>query len=61
MIICHKVKFMYMKPNNAGKPMWLLAQTANQKLKQSAQIQDADGMQVVICVIFDTVSGISQL
>ena len=34
-----------MQSNNAGKNMWLRAQTANQKLKQNAQTQDADGMQ----------------
>ena len=33
-----------MKPNNAGKDMRLRAQTANQKLKQNMQPQDADGM-----------------
>ena len=33
-----------MKPKNAGKNMWMRAQIANQKLKQNAQTQDADGM-----------------
>ena len=28
------------------KDTWLQAQTANEKLKQSVQTQDADGMQV---------------
>ena len=36
-----------MKPNKAGKDMWLRSQTAHQKLKQKAQTQDADGMQVL--------------
>ena len=46
-----------MKPNNAGKNRWLLAQTANQKLNQNAQIKDIDGIQTVFCVIYDTVRG----
>ena len=46
---------MYMKPNNADKNIWLWAQTANQKLKQNAQTQDADGLQAFFCVIYDTV------
>ena len=46
---------MYMKLNNARKNMWLRAQTANQKFKQNAQIQDADGMQVFFSVIYDSV------
>ena len=36
-----------MKPNNAGKIIWLRAQTLNQKLKQNAVTQDADGRQVI--------------
>ena len=36
-----------MKPNNAGKEMWLRVQTVNQKLKQNAQTQDGDGMQTI--------------
>ena len=34
-----------MKPNNSGDDMWLRAQTANEKLKEDAQTQDAAGMQ----------------
>ena len=30
---------MYMKQNNAGKKIWLRAQTLNQKLKEAAQTQ----------------------
>ena len=37
---------MYMKPNKVGKNMWLPAQIAYQNLKQNAQTQDADGMQI---------------
>ena len=40
-----------MKPNDAGKVMWLQAQTANQKLKQNVQTQDADIMPVIFCDI----------
>ena len=36
-----------MKRNNAGKSMWQRSQTANQKFKQNAQTQDADGMQAM--------------
>ena len=46
-----------MKPKNAGKNMWLRAQTAKQKLKQNAQIQDGDGVQAFFCVINDSVRG----
>ena len=46
-----------MKPNNAGKNRWLRAQTATQKLKRNAQIQDADGMQGFFLVIYRTVRG----
>ena len=45
---------MCMKLNNAGKNMWLWIQTANKKLKQNAQTQDADDMQGVFCVICDS-------
>ena len=48
---------MYMKQNNAGKNMWLWAQTVNQKFQQNAQTQDADGMRTFFCVICDTVRG----
>ena len=34
-----------MKPNNIGKPLWLRAKTANEKLKQNVGTQDDDGMQ----------------
>ena len=44
-IIGDKVKFIYMKPINTGKNMWLQAQTQSQKLIQNAQIQDAEDMQ----------------
>ena len=41
-----------MKPNNAGKDMWLRAETVIEKLKQDAQKQDDDGMQAVsLCYI----------
>ena len=33
-----------MKPKNAGKDMWLRAQTVYQKLKQKVQLQDADSI-----------------
>ena len=36
---------MYMKPSNGGKNLRLRAQTSNQKLKENAQTQDADGGQ----------------
>ena len=41
-----------MNPNNAGKDMWLWAQTANQKLKENGQTQGANGMQAlsVLCM-----------
>ena len=34
-----------MKPNNEGKDMWPRSITANQKLEQIVQTQDADDMQ----------------
>ena len=43
---------MYMKPNNAGKNIWLRAQTANQNFTQNAQTQDADGMQVFFLSVY---------
>ena len=53
---------MYMKPNKAGKNMWLRAQIENQNFKQKTQTQDAHDMQTFLCVIYDTVRGyISQL
>ena len=51
---------MYMKPNNAGKNIWLRAQTLNQKLKQNAQTQDADGMQALSVLNTTKLEGISQ-
>ena len=46
MMTFHKVLNISLNPNNAGKKMWLRAQTANLKLKQNGQIQDGVGMQV---------------
>ena len=34
-----------MEQSNAGKDMWLEAQTANQELKQNAETQEFDGQQ----------------
>ena len=34
-----------MKPNNKGKNMWLLGQTANLKMTQNAQTLDFNGLQ----------------
>ena len=48
---------MYVKPNKAGKNMWLRARIANQNLKQNVQTQDADGMQAFFCVTYDTARG----
>ena len=31
-----------MRPNNAGRDMWLEAQTTNQNVKHNPQTQDAD-------------------
>ena len=36
-----------MKPNNTVEDMWLRNQTENQKQKQNAQTQYADGMQIL--------------
>ena len=41
-------QFFNIKPNNAGKDMRLLTQTENQKFKQKAQTQDADGTQALL-------------
>ena len=46
-----------MKPNNAGKNIWMRAQTLNQKLKQNAQTQNVDGRVAFFCVIYDTIKG----
>ena len=37
---------MYMKPNKAGENIQLRAQFPNQNLKQKAQTQDDDGIQI---------------
>ena len=55
MLISTFMKSLIVFLNNAGKSMWLSAQTTNQKLKQNAQTQDADGMQAFVCAIYDTV------
>ena len=34
-----------MKPKNAGKNIWLQAQTLNTKMKQNTQIKDAEDRQ----------------
>ena len=49
-----------MKPSNSGKDMWLQAQTANQKLKQNAPTQDADGMQALSALYKTQVEDISE-
>ena len=48
---------MRMKPNNAGKNMWLRVQTVNQKLKHNAPTQGADDVLAFSCVMHDTVRG----
>ena len=42
------------------KDVWLRAQTANQKLKQNAQTQDADGMQALSVIYITQLDAISQ-
>ena len=55
-----KLAFLHMKPNDAGKDMWLWAQTANEKLNEEAQTaQDADGMQVLSMFITTQLEAIS--
>ena len=49
-----------MKPNNVGKGMWLMAQTASQKLKQNAETQDVDGMQALSILNTTKLEAISQ-
>ena len=56
MITCQSLIYLC-EQNNAGKNIWLGAQTANRKLKQNVQTQDANGMQAILCVIYDTVRG----
>ena len=51
-----------MKPNNAGKPMWLQAQTINEKLKQDAQTTgDVDSMQAISVLNMTRFESISQI
>ena len=49
-----------MKPKHTGKDMWLLAPTANQKLKQNAQTLDADGLQAFNVLYMTQLGAISQ-
>ena len=48
-----------MKPNKARKHMLLRAQTVNQKLKQNAQTQDAEGMQTFSAIFLTQLETIS--
>ena len=50
---------MYMKPNRAGKNMWLRVQIANQNLKQNAQTQDAVGVQTFSALYMTQLEAIS--
>ena len=48
-----------MKPNNAGRDMWLRAQTVNQKFNENVQTQDTYVM-LYLCFVFakyDTATG----
>ena len=49
-----------MKPIMTGEDMWLQAPTANQKLKQNAQTQDADGRQAMSVFYMTQLEAISQ-
>ena len=49
-----------MKLITAGKDMWLRTQTANQKLKQSATAQYADGMKTLPVLCMNKLKAISQ-
>ena len=49
-----------MKINKAGKDMWLRTRTWNQKLKQSATTQDADGMKAMPVFCMKKSKAISQ-
>ena len=49
-----------MKPNNAGKEIWLRARTENQKLKQNAKTQKADGMEAFSVLYMTQLKAISQ-
>ena len=49
-----------MKPNNAGKHMWLRAQTANKKLKQNVETQDVGGIQALSVLYITQLDAISQ-
>ena len=51
---------LYMKSNNAAEEMWLRAETADEKLQQDIQTQDADGMQAVTVVLMTLFKAISQ-
>ena len=57
-----KIKAMqdFMKPIMTGEDMWLQAPTANQKLKQNAQTQDADGRQAMSVFYMTQLEAISQ-
>ena len=50
-----------MKPNNAGKNMWLRAETENQNQKQNAQTLDADGMKTFSTVYVTQLEATSQI
>ena len=53
-------EFVFVR-DNAGKDMWLWAQTANVKLKQDAQTaQDADGMLAMSLLYVTQLEAISQ-
>ena len=49
-----------MKPNNAGKCMWLRAQTENEKFEQEAKTQDTGGMQAVFMLYMTKIDALSQ-
>ena len=49
-----------MSRNNAGKDMWLRAQTANQKWKQKIQTEDSNGIQVLSVVYMTQIEPICQ-
>ena len=49
-----------MKPNNAGKDLWLLYQSANQKLKGSVLTQGDDGMQAFSVLYKTQLQALSQ-
>ena len=49
-----------MKPNKAGKGMWLRDQTANQKFTQNAKKQNFDGMQALSVLYMTQLEPISR-